>query len=90
MRGLTEVTIEDPVKAVERLAKQHSFADATRNNVLKHLIAGGDLSMWGLANAVTRAAEDQEHYDDATRLETLGGRMLTLPKTEYRQLQAAA
>jgi hypothetical protein len=89
MQGLTEVKVEDPVKAVERLAKQHSFAEATRNDVLKHLIEGGDLSMWGLANAVTRTAEDQADYDDATRLETLGGRMLTLPKTEYRQLLAA-
>ena len=89
MRGLTEEKLSDPVKAVERLAKQHSFAEATRNNVLRHLIEGGDLSLWGLANALTRTAEDQEGYDDATRLETLGGRMLTLPKTEYRQLLAA-
>ena len=89
MQGLAEVRIEDPVKTVEKLAKQHSFADAQRNDVLKHLIEGGDLSLWGLANAVTRTAEDQPDYDDATRLETLGGRMLTLPHSEYRQLQAA-
>jgi hypothetical protein len=89
MQALTEEKLADPVKAVEKLAKQHSFADATKTNVLRHLIEGGDLSMWGLANAVTRTAEDQDDYDDATRLETLGGRMLTLPKTEYRQLLAA-
>jgi len=87
--GLTGGRLSDPVKAVERLARQHSFAEATRNDVLKHLIEGGDLSMWGLANAVTRTAEDQDGYDDATRLETLGGRLLTLPKTEHRQLLAA-
>lgn len=89
MRGLTEVKVTDPVKAVEQLAKQHSFSEATKNDVLKHLIEGGDLSMWGLANAVTRTAEDQKGYDDATKLETLGGRMLALPKPEYRQLVAA-
>ena len=89
MQALTEVKVEDPVKAVERLAKLHSFAEATRNDVLKHLIEGGDLSMWGFVNAVTRTAEDQEDYDDATRLETLGGRMLVLPKADYRQLLAA-
>ena len=89
MRGLGQIALADPVKAVERLSKQYSFADAQQNDVLKHLISGGDLSMWGLANAVTRTATDQANYDDATRLETLGGRMLTLPATEYKQLQAA-
>jgi hypothetical protein len=89
MRGLTEIKVSDPIKAVEAMAKQHSFAEATKTNVLKHLIEGGDLSLWGLANAVTRSAEDQDGYDDATRLETLGGRMLTLPPTEYKVLQAA-
>jgi hypothetical protein len=57
--------------------------------VLKHLIEGGDLTAWGLANAITRSAEDQADYDDATRLETLGGRMLTLPPAQYRELLAA-
>ncbi len=89
MRALAGERLVEPVKAVERLAKQHSFAEAQKNDVLKHLIEGGDLSMWGLANAITRTAEDQPGYDDATRLETLGGRLLTLPKTEYRILQAA-
>src|SRR5262245_21165397 len=90
MRGLTEVTVADPVKAVQVLAKQQSFAEATTNAVLKHLVAGGDLSMWGLANAVTRTAEDQAGYDEATKLEALGGRMLRLPPAEFRQLAQAA
>ncbi len=89
MRGLTEVKLTDPVKAVEKMAKQHAFTEGTKNDVLKHLIEGGNLSMWGLQNAVTRAAEDQADYDDATKLETLGGRMLTLAKTDYRELLAA-
>lgn len=90
MRGLTQVKIEAPVAAVETLAKQHTFTEGTKNDVLKHLIEGGDLSMWGLQNAVTRAAADQADYDDATKLETLGGRMLTLPKAEYSRLAEAA
>jgi hypothetical protein len=90
MKGLTEVKIPAPVKAVEALARQHSLTEGTKNDVLKHLIEGGDLSLWGLQNAVTRASADQEDYDDATRLETLGGRMLTLPKADYSRILEAA
>lgn len=89
MRGLTEVKVGDPVKAVQTLAKKHSMTEGQGNDILKHLIEGGDLSMWGLANAVTRTAEDQENYDDATRFESLGGRMLTLGKRDYSELLAA-
>jgi len=78
MNGLIDRKIEEPVKAVEQLAKQHSFAELVKNDVLKHLIEGGDLTMWGLQNAVTRAAEDQDNYDDACKLEVIGGRMLAL------------
>jgi hypothetical protein len=89
MRALTEHKVGDPVGAVERLAKQHSLAQATQNNVLRHLIEGGDLSLWGLANAVTRTAEDESDYDEATKLEVVGGRMLVLPRAEYQRLVAA-
>jgi hypothetical protein len=89
MRGLTEIKVGDPVKAIEKLAKRHSFTEGQSSSVLQHLITGGDLSMWGLANAITRTAEDQENYDDATRFEAMGGRMLALPKAEYSELLAA-
>ena len=47
--------------------------------MLKHLIKGGDLSAWALANAVTRAAADLESYDRATEFEALGGKVIELP-----------
>ena len=90
MKGLTQAKIASPVAAVEVLGKQQGFSDGMRNDVLKHLIEGGDLSAWGLQNAVTRAATDQVDYDEATRLETLGGRMLTLPPADYRRILEAA
>lgn len=90
MRNLTTMKIADPVRAVEQLGKANSFTEGTRNDVLKHLIEGGDLSAWGLQNAVTRAASDQVDYDDATKLETLGGRMLTLPAADYTRILQAA
>ncbi len=90
MRGLTETTLANPVKAVEVLAKQHAFGGELQNDILKHLVAGAELTMWGLQNAVTRAAEDRADYDEATKLETIGGRMLTLDRKDYRALAEAA
>lgn len=89
MRDSLGVKVEDPVGAVEVLCKKHTFTEGQGKSILTHLIEGGDLSAWGLMNAVTRAAEDQENYDEATRMEAIGGRMLTLSRTDYAELKMA-
>jgi hypothetical protein len=53
---------------------------------LQHLIRGADLSAWGLANAVTRTAEDVADYDRASELEAAGGRVIELAPADWRLL----
>jgi len=75
---------------VDVTAVKFGFTDTTRKNVLQHLAAGGELSRFGLINAVTRAAADEPSYDVASELERVGGRIIELPKTEWAQLTKAA
>jgi hypothetical protein len=79
----------DVVKVVEVTAKRFGFNDDLRSSVLKHLIEGGDLSKYGLANAVTSAANEAADYDRASELETLGGRIIELPKHQWKQISTA-
>lgn len=79
----------DPVQAVEVLSKKHGLNGDEQKGVLRHLIEGGDLSLWGMTNAFTRFSQDVESYDRATELEALGGNIITLAKSEYRELVAA-
>ena len=43
----------DPVKTVEVLANRYTLNETERTGVLRHLIVDGDLSAYGLVNAVT-------------------------------------
>lgn len=79
----------DPVKVVEATAKRFSFTENEKSSVLTHLIRGGDLSAWGLANAVTRTAEDLADYDRATEFEGLGGAVIELKANDWKSLAAA-
>jgi hypothetical protein len=79
----------DPVQAVEVLSKKHGLNGDEHRGVLRRLIEGGDLSLWGMANAFTRHAQEVESYDRATDLETIGGNIITLARSEYRELVAA-
>lgn len=80
----------DPVKVIEVTAKRFDMGEGEKTSVLRHLIEGGDLSRYGLFNAVTRAAEDLEDYDRASDFERLGGQIIELPKRDWEVLAMAA
>lgn len=86
-QGAAERKIEaDPVEVVEVASKRFGLNDDERGNVLRHLIEGGDLSQYGLANAVTRASQDVDDYDRATELEGLGGKVVELKAPDWKAL----
>lgn len=80
----------NPTAAIEVLADDFALAEGEKSSVLRHLIEGGDLSRYGLMNAVTRTAEDVDSYDRATEIETLGGRLLDLSAANWSRIAEAA
>ena len=91
LKVTTERMIEgDPVAAVQVLQKKAGLGDEDRGGILRHLIQGGDLSQWGLCNAVTRYSQDVEDYDKATGMEILGGQIIELSQTDWKAIATAA
>ena len=91
MRAATEGEImADPVKAIEKLGQKVSLLEGEKTSVLAHLIQGGDLSRYGMLNAVTRAAQDVESYDRSTDLEQIGGTILELAPSQWNEMAIAA
>lgn len=85
-----KIVSNDMMKVIEVTRRRFSLSERTGQTVLGHLLRGGDLSQWGLANAITRSAEDEESYDDATALERIGGQVIELPRSEWREIAEAA
>ena len=91
MRGLTDGRVTgNPSKVVELLARKVGATDAEQGGILRALIEGGDLSAWGLLNAVTAQAHEARSYDRAVEFEAAGGMLLDLPKAEWREVLEAA
>lgn len=87
MRGAAEdKSTATPDAIVERTAKRFDLTEGERGNVMRHLVEGGDLSRWGLLNAVTRSAQDATDYDRAVELERTGGMILELPRQDWQRL----
>ena len=79
----TKVETGNPQEAIEIIGERFQLNENERGNILTHLAKGGDLSLYGLANAVTRAAADCESYDRAVELERFGGEVIELPATDF-------
>ena len=76
------------VDAVEKLGERKGLPEPERAGVLNYLIQGGDLTKFGLSNAITRFSQDVESYDRASALELLGGEVITLPQGEWETIAA--
>jgi len=58
---------------------------------LYSLIQGGDLSKWGLANAVTSIANKETGtYDRAIELQRIGGQIIDLPASDWKTISVAS
>lgn len=79
----------DPVEVVEVTGSQFRLTKDERRGVLRHLTLGGNLSQWGLMQAITATASDAGSYDRATEMESFGGQVLELPKQAWKKIAEA-
>ena len=84
------ITGTDVPKVVELTGKHIGFGEKEGAGILSHLIAGGDLSLYGLSNAVTRFSQDVKSYDRATELEAAGYDVLTLSPAIWKSINEQA
>jgi hypothetical protein len=80
----------NPEKAVEVLAAKVGASEGERGGILRALIENGDLSAWGLVNAVTAQAHDARDYDRAVEWEAAGGSLIEMPAAGWREILQAA
>jgi hypothetical protein len=83
-----QITVPDVVKTVEEVTERYNLSEQQKDGILNHLAAGGDVSLYGLANAVTRTAQDQDDYEAAINLERIGGDLIASQEVWSRRFGA--
>lgn len=76
----------DIPSVVKLASSSFKITEMESTGVLQHLIEGGDLTLYGLANAVTRYSQDVESYDRATRLEEIGYEVMTMSPKQFQAI----
>lgn len=92
MRAAREakITTNDIPQMVELAASDYGFTKKESGSILDNLIRDSELSLYGLANAVTRAAQDVESYDRSTAMESIGYSILGMSREKWNRLNAVA
>lgn len=88
-KGAKIVTANIP-QMIELASSDFGYTKKEGEGILDHLIRGGDLSLYGFANAVTRAAQDMESYDRSTALESIGYSILGMSAEKWNKLNAVS
>ena len=68
------------IPALIVVGKEFGLSRTAQQNVFDALHRDGDFTQWGFANAITRTANDHSNYDEATKLEEVGGNILSFPQ----------
>ena len=71
---------------IELTGRAFDLNQPEQDSILNYLIQGGDLSLYGLSNAITRASQDVDSYDRATALEGIGWQVATMPKKQWEEI----
>lgn len=85
-----KITTNDIPHMVELASADYGMTKRESSGILDHLIRGGDFTLYGLANAVTRTAQDVESYDRSTEMESIGYSILGMSRSRWNQLNAVA
>ena len=80
----------NPAEVIRLTGKVYDFTNKEQTGILKHLVEGGDLSKYGLSNAVTRTSQDTKDYDRATELEGIGWKVATMEPKIWEQINGNA
>lgn len=92
MRNAKEakITTMDIPQMIELTSSDYGFTKKESGGILDYLIKNGELNLYGLANAVTRTAQDVESYDRSTAMESIAYSILGMGREKWNRLNAVS
>jgi hypothetical protein len=91
LNGATEVALPEKLSAViEVTREQFGLSEAEGESVLTHLAREGDLTLYGLHNALTNTADAAPDMDRAVDFQRYGAQVIELGPSFVRRIEKAA
>jgi hypothetical protein len=86
LRETTEIKINNPQRVINNVVEHYRLSETQKENILMAFGAESEYDKYGIANAVTRAAQMEENWENCLELERVGGKLITLPREKFKHL----
>jgi hypothetical protein len=84
LRETTEIKVRNPQRVINNVVENYRLSEDQKEHILMAFGAEPEADKFGIANAVTRAAQYEESWEKALELERIGGKLITFPIEEFR------
>jgi hypothetical protein len=81
--------VKSPAELVEKIVEVNQLPAGYGEGILMKLMQSGEMTQWGLSNAITEFCQTVDSYEDATTMERVGGEILELSAPKWEALAAA-
>lgn len=84
------IPVDKLTEVVKMAGSRFGFSSAEGESILDRLARSGEINRYGLHAAVTNLANDVASYDRACQLEEIGGKIISLDRSEWSLVAEAA
>jgi hypothetical protein len=71
---------------IQNVVEQYKLSESQKANILMAFGAEPEYDKYGIANALTLAAQKEETWEKSVEMERIGGRLITLPVEDFNAL----
>ncbi len=89
LRESSEIKVRNPQKLISNVVEHYRLSDSQRDNILMAFGAEPEADKYGIANALTLAAQKEETWEKAVDMERFAGNLIALPLEEFKAMNEA-
>lgn len=85
LRETTEIKVRNVLRVINNVVEHYRLSEEQKERILIAFGTEPEQDKYGIANAVTRAAQSEENWEKSLELERIGGKLVTLPSEEFKK-----
>jgi hypothetical protein len=89
LRESTEIKVKNPQKMISNVVEHYRLSEGQRDNILMAFGAEPEYDQYGIANALTQAAQKEETWVKSVEMERIAGNLISLPIEEFKAMDEA-
>jgi len=86
LRESTEVKIKNPQKVINNVVEQYKLSESQKENILMAFGAEPEYDKYGITNAISLAAQQEDTWEKSVELERVGGNLISLSVEGFKSL----